>query len=55
MGFLKQITLEVTDEKRLPFARACTLQMQLSTAYTSFEEFESDMKLSVKEHGFYCV
>ena len=52
MGFNKQITLEFTDEKRLPFARTCTLEIQLSSAYTSFE---LDMKLSVKEHGFYCL
>ena len=55
MGFNKQIPLEFTEEKRLPFTRTCTLDIQLSTAYTSFEDFDLDMKRSVKEHGFYCV
>ena len=55
IGFDNPITINFIDEKKLPFARTCTLELQLSTLYNTFEEFKRDMELAVSEHGFYCV
>ena len=55
MGFHNHISLDFSEEKRLPFARTCTLQLQLSTACASYDDFEQELKLAVNEHGFYCV
>ena len=55
MGFDDFITLECTEEKRLPLARTCTLQLQLSVVCPSYEDVECEMKLSVMEQRFYCV
>lgn len=56
MGFPVKISLIFTEEKRLPFARTCTLELQLSTVYDNYEDFEKDFKTAVYEHGgFQCV
>ena len=48
MGFHNHI-LDFFEEKRLPFARTCTLQLQLSTACASYDDFEQELKLAVNE------
>ena len=52
MGFDELITIQFIDERRLPFARTCILQLQLSTVYCSFDEFDKDMRIAISEKGF---
>ena len=55
MGFDTPLTVQFVDEKRLPFACTCTLQLLLSTQYESYEEFEKDIKISIAEQRFDCA
>lgn len=55
LGFPYPISLTFTPEKRLPFARTCSLQLELSTVYATFIQFKDVLKTAIYEHGgFHC-
>lgn len=53
MGFTGKIKITFTDDRRLPEANTCALQLNLCRCYTTYDAFREELDFSIlNSYGF---